>query len=161
MEHPATPDELAILSQMDFIVPLKQFGLISRAVLEGVYHFYKPRRIILVTSERERHIFHNLVVPYWSVGVIEFVPEETFFLPHLHLTLDQIKAEYDDARGPEQREVGWWLQQLVKLGAASQVEGISEHYVVWDGKSKTPVSNICCHRDHGKGLSMFLFDWLW
>jgi hypothetical protein len=33
----------------------------------------------------------------------------------------------------DQREAGWWIQQLIKLGAASQVVDISATYVVWDG----------------------------
>lgn len=34
----------------------------------------------------------------------------------------------------DQREPGWWIQQLIKLGAATQIENISPTYVVWDGK---------------------------
>lgn len=34
----------------------------------------------------------------------------------------------------DQREPGWWIQQLIKLGGATQIANISSTYVVWDGK---------------------------
>jgi hypothetical protein len=34
----------------------------------------------------------------------------------------------------DQREPGWWIQQLIKLGASTQIPNISPTYVVWDGK---------------------------
>ena len=57
MEHIATKEEMEITGNMDFIVPLKQIGLISRAVLEAISQFYKPRRIIVVSSKVEGYFY--------------------------------------------------------------------------------------------------------
>jgi hypothetical protein len=73
---------------------------------------------------------------HWSVGCIECIEEETFFQKNFGLTMDDIFSEYDYKRSGDQREPGWWMQQLIKLGAGTQIEGISSTYVVWDGKHK-------------------------
>jgi hypothetical protein len=49
------------------------------------------------------------------------------------LSFEEIIKEYDITRGSEQREPGWWLQQLIKLGAATQIDKLSPVYIVWDG----------------------------
>lgn len=133
MNHPITEAEERITSQMDFIVPLKQVGLITRAVLESIRKFYSPRRIIVVTSRKETAILKRLT-PYWEVGPTEFIEEEVFFMRNFNLTLDDILLEYDAELPGDQREPGWWIQQLIKLGAATQIPNISSVYVVWDGK---------------------------
>jgi hypothetical protein len=118
---------------MDFIVPLKQVGLITRSVLEAIHASYKPKRIIVVTKQSEGKILRRLA-PFWKVGIVETVDEETFFVRNFNLTLDEIIAEYDHNRPGDKREPGWWVQQLIKLGAATQIPNISPVYVVWDGK---------------------------
>lgn len=137
MEHPRSQVELDILSQVDFVVPLKQVGLITRAVLEGVHKFYKPRRIVVVTAKAEA-VLLEMLAPLWDVGVVECVYEEEFFIPNYNLSIQDIYAEYDSTRKGDQREPGWWFQQLIKIGAATQVPDISDTYVVWDGKQCLP-----------------------
>ncbi len=131
MEHIINEDELSITSKMDFIVPLKQLGVITRAVLECIYTLHCPKRIIVIAPATEENIFH-IVIPHWDVGVVEFLSEEKFF-SSLSVTLDQLLLEYDQNREGDQREPGWWIQQLIKLGA-SCLPDITENYVVWDGK---------------------------
>ena len=132
MEHPATTLELRITGEMDFIVPLKQVGLITRAVLESIRLFHRPRRIIVVTTQTEREILLKLA-PSWDVGPLECMDEESFFVPNFGLSMGDLLEQYDANRKGDQREPGWWIQQLIKLGAASQIPGISPVYVVWDG----------------------------
>ena len=134
MEHPASESQFEVTSQMDFIVPLKQVGLVTRSVLESITLFYKPRRIIVVSAKSEGEIL-SILLPYWEVGKVEFVEEETFFLKNFNLTLEEILCQFDVRRNGDQREPGWWLQQLIKLGASSQIPNVSDYYVVWDGKS--------------------------
>lgn len=134
MYHTADEVEYEITSKLDFVVPLKQVGLITRAVLEAIYEFYRPRRIIVISSRAEGNIVRSLS-SYWNAGVVDFIDEETFFERNLNVTIQQIIAEYDAKREGDQREPGWWIQQLIKLGAASQIPNISTHYVVWDGAS--------------------------
>lgn len=132
MNHVADQDEMEAMGSIDFIVPLKQVGLISRSVLEAIREFYQPRRIIVVTRKAEGIILNKLS-PYWNCGPVECVDEETFFVPNFNLSLDDIVAQYDPCRPGDQREPGWWIQQLIKLGAATQIPNISPTYVVWDG----------------------------
>jgi hypothetical protein len=132
MNHIADQDEMEAMGAIDFIVPLKQVGLISRSVLEAIREFYQPRRIIVVTRKAEGVILNKLH-PHWNCGPVECVDEETFFVPNFNLTLENIVAEYDADRPGDQREPGWWIQQLIKLGAATQIPNISPTYVVWDG----------------------------
>lgn len=132
MYHVPDESEYEITSKLDFVVPLKQVGLITRAVLESIYVFYKPRRIIIISSKVEGNIVRSLS-PHWNAGVIEFIDEETFFERNYSISIQQILAQYDATREGDQREPGWWIQQLIKLGAASQIPNISTNYVVWDG----------------------------
>jgi hypothetical protein len=141
MYHTADEAEYEITSKLDFVVPLKQVGLITRAVLEAIHQFYGPRRIIVISSKAEGNIVRSLS-PHWNAGVIDFIDEETFFERNLNVTIQQIIAEYDAKREGDQREPGWWIQQLIKLGAASQIPNISTHYVVWDGTSHIPSVSI-------------------
>lgn len=131
MEQVANVEELSISSQIDFIVPLKQLGIITRAVLECIHALHSPRRIIIIAPASEEEVF-KLVVPLWEVGKVEFLSENVFF-ERLGVTVDQLLAEYDETREGDQREPGWWIQQLIKLGA-SRLPDITEKYVVWDGK---------------------------
>lgn len=133
MEHLALEEELRITREMDFIVPLKQAGLITRAVLEAIRLYHRPRRIIIVTAREEAALLRQLT-PFWNTGPVECIDEETFFQPNFGLSIDDIIREYDSDRGGDQREPGWWIQQLIKLGAATQIPDISPVYVVWDGK---------------------------
>ena len=133
MHHPISAHENEITSKMDFVVPLKRVGLITRAVLEAIHLLYTPRRIIIVSVKSERAILKS-VVSSWAVGRVEFIEEEMFFQRNFNLTIDGIIEQYDKCREGDQREPGWWIQQLIKLGAASQIPDLSEDYVVWDGK---------------------------
>jgi hypothetical protein len=134
MEHIATQVEFEITSEMDFIVPLKQIGVITRAVLEAITMFYRPRRIFVVSAKIEEQLLSSLV-PYWDVDNVQFIEEEKFFIDNFNLTLNDIMYYYNENRVGDQREPGWWIQQLIKLGAATQIADISSSYVVWDGNT--------------------------
>ena len=139
-EHVQTVEEMRITSEMDFIVPLKQIGLITRTVLEAIELFYKPRRIIVISSGKEEVILQELLRKWNLTGRVFFVSEETFFVNGLNLTIESIIYEYNPSREGDQREPGWWIQQLIKMGAATQVPDISTYYVVWDGElSRCPL----------------------
>ena len=133
MNHVPEVEEMQAMGNMDFIVPLKQVGLITRSVLEAIREFYQPRRIIVVSRKAEGDILKQLS-PYWNCGPVECIDEEMFFVPNFNLSFADIIAEYDTNRPGDQREPGWWIQQLIKLGAATQIPNISATYVVWDGE---------------------------
>ena len=133
MEHIATSEEMSITAEMDFIVPLKQIGLITRTVLEAIELYYKPRRIFVVTSNREEKILHELLIKWKMIGRVFFISEEYFFQRNFNLSIEDLISEYDPRRVGDQREPGWWIQQLIKMGASTQIPDISTYYVVWDG----------------------------
>ena len=150
MEHKVTKEELTILSEIDFLVPLKQVGVITRCVLEALELFYHPRRIIVVTPKKEADILRNLA-KYWDINNLELIYEEHFFESNLNLSFEDIIKEYDTTRGFEQREPGWWIQQLIKLGAATQIHDISHTYIVWDADLiPTRRWKLCDYNDKGK-----------
>ena len=97
MEHTATSDEMVAMSIVDFVVPLKQVGIITRSVLEAIHNFYRPRRIIVVTKKSEADILTKLL-PYWNVGRVECIDEETFFIRNFNLSFTDITAQYDPTR---------------------------------------------------------------
>lgn len=97
MEHAATPDEFDVMAGVDFVVPLKQVGIITRSVLEAIHRFYQPRRIIVVTKKVEVDILTKLA-PYWDVGPVEYMDEAVFFVRNFGLSFDDIIAEYDATR---------------------------------------------------------------
>lgn len=85
------------MSGVDFIVPLKQVGIITRSVLEAIQRFYRPRRIIVVTKKIEVDILKKLT-PYWDVGPVEYMDEAVFFVRNFELSFEDIIAEYDASR---------------------------------------------------------------
>jgi hypothetical protein len=97
MEHAADSAEMRVMSTVDFIVPLKQVGIITRSVLEAVHEFYKPRRIIVVTKKAEAEILRILIL-FWDVGLVECLDEDIFFVKNFGLSLDNIISEYDATR---------------------------------------------------------------
>jgi len=160
MEHKITAQQLEILSEVDFLIPLKQVGLITRSVLEALELFYKPRRIIVVTPKKEADIL-RILSKHWDINNLELIHEEEFFKPNFNLSFEDIVKEYDINRGYEQREPGWWIQQLIKLGAATQIDKllpdkISPIYVVWDGDLvPTRRWKLCDYSDSGEKIFYF------
>ena len=121
-------------SIMDFVVPLKKVGLFTRAVLEGIELFYHPKRVFIVTN-KEDSAFLEKELLFWKVGFIQMVPEETFFLENFGLTMENLEKEFqpeEKSKEVNHREFGWWYQQMIKLGASTQIKDISRKYVVWD-----------------------------
>ena len=131
MENNNKSQEMSFfLNQIDFVIPIKQIGLITRSVLEAVSRIYAPRVIYIITPEAEISLLKSLL-PDWGLDMkgIKPLAEEEFFKPTLNLTLDNIIAEYDFTKEGNQREPGWWIQQLIKLGAATQIPEISSPYI--------------------------------
>jgi len=136
----------------DFVVPIKKIGMFTKAVLEGIQTFYAPKRIFVVTNQEEKDMLETEIIVNNkdNKSEIVFVDEETFFVKHFGLTMTDLnqvfckKTDKDHCsrnsnhrngnhRNGNHREFGWWYQQLIKLGASTQIEDISESYVVWDG----------------------------
>lgn len=104
MEQLSSPEELHLMSKIDFIVPLKQVGIITKSVLEAIQEFYQPRRIIVVTKKIEGEILKKLI-PHWNVGQVECMDEALFFVRNYSLSFMDIIAEYDATRPGEEFSV--------------------------------------------------------
>ena len=119
---------------VDFVVPIKKIGMFTKAVLEGIQTFYAPKRIFVVTNQEEKDMLETEIIVNNDNSEIVFVDEETFFVKHFGLTMTDLNKVFcNKTDNDNHREFGWWYQQLIKLGASTQIEDISESYVVWDG----------------------------
>ncbi|NEP20174.1 MAG: hypothetical protein F6J97_25370 [Leptolyngbya sp. SIO4C1] len=112
----------------DFVIPLYQARWNTRAVLEGLTVHYAPRAIHIITPAAGTQLLAQ-AVKSWQTAPVHVHEEDSFFGQD-RLTKDAICAELD--LGKSLYPPGWFYQQLLKLGAAEGIEGLSEWYVVWD-----------------------------
>jgi len=115
----------------DFVIPLHRYHYMVRTVVEALHTFYSPRTIYIVTPSRFIATIQN-VSKDWLVKKIVVIPEETFFLHKYKMIYDDIKKRFNNTPDTNAREFGWWYQQLIKLGAYTQIPHLSDPYVVWD-----------------------------
>lgn len=113
----------------DLVIPLYQQRWNTRAVLEGLSQHYAPRRIHVITPEREARSLSQSIAN-WTLAPTTIHPEEPFFQAQTGLSKDEICAELD--LGQSLYTPGWFYQQLLKLGAPAGIADLSEWYVVWD-----------------------------
>jgi hypothetical protein len=139
------PEEMKLLRGIDFVLPLKAEGVCLRAVVEQIYKFYNPRRIIFISRPEVLDALSR-IIQFWDISepqrwAILFVNELTVFDSQLGTeSYNKLRAVYKksaidistNSHALKQREFGWWYQQLIKLGIKSVVPDISKHYVVWD-----------------------------
>ena len=115
----------------DFVIPLHRYHYMVRTVIEAIHTFYSPRVIYIVTPKRFIPTI-DIVSKDWLVKKIVVIPEETFFLYKYKMIYDDIKNLFNNTPDANAREFGWWYQQLIKLGAYTQIPNLSDPYVVWD-----------------------------
>jgi hypothetical protein len=115
---------------MDFVIPLHRYHNMVRTTVEAIQKFYSPKKIYIITPEIYTSNI-DLLSMYWD-GLVVTIPEETFFLKNYGLHVDDIKKIFNNNEDSRSREFGWWYQQLIKLGAYTQISGLSDPYTVWD-----------------------------
>jgi hypothetical protein len=115
----------------DFVIPLHRYHYMVRTVIEALYTFYSPRTIYIVTPKKYIATINN-VSKYWLVKELVVIAEETFFLDKYKMIYDDIKSLFNNTPDKNSREFGWWYQQLIKLGAYTQIPHLSDPYIVWD-----------------------------
>jgi len=125
-------DDLATTNDIDFVVPIKKLGMFTKSVLEGISFVYQPRRIIVIIRKGDIHILQEKIKT-WKTVFVEIIDESMFFMKNFDLTIEDLEKEFQNTYDEKHREFGWWYQQMLKLGASTQIENITEHYVVWDG----------------------------
>jgi hypothetical protein len=115
---------------MDFVIPLHRYHSMIRTTVEGIYQFYSPNKIYIITPEKYvKNIY--LSCSDWNTTVIP-IAEETFFINNYGLHINDIKRLFNNKEDSRSREFGWWYQQIIKLSAYTQIDGLSDPYVVWD-----------------------------
>ena len=116
-------------TDFDIVIPLFQTRWNTQAVLEGLSLHYQPRSIHIITPESQV-VSLNSRVQQWDTVPVIVHNEDTFFVDSTTLTKDDICEVLD--LGKSLYNPGWFYQQLLKLGAAEGIEGLSQWYVVWD-----------------------------
>lgn len=119
---------------LDFVMPMKSVGMVTRAVIESVWLHYTPRRIFVICESSEAHILAS-VSQEWNIpkGLLVYVDETEFFFRTIGMRKEDFVQFYDHCRDHSlTREFGWWWQQLLKLGAGSCIETLSDVFIVWD-----------------------------
>jgi Family of unknown function (DUF6492) len=116
----------------DFVIPLHRYHYMVRTVIEAIYSFYSPRTIYIITPNRFSTIIEKSS-KNWLVKKVVVIPEETFFIPIYKTHYNDLFKMYNySAHDENAREFGWWYQQLLKIGARTQIREISDPYIVWD-----------------------------
>lgn len=115
---------------IDFVIPLHRYHYMVQTVVEAIYKFYSPKNIYIVTPTKFCDIIRRESIK-WSVNIIT-IPEENFFVANYNLQYNDIYDMFNKVQDERSREFGWWYQQLIKLGAFSQIPNLSNPYVVWD-----------------------------
>jgi hypothetical protein len=101
-----------------------------RTTVEAIQRLHSPKKIYIITPEIYTSNI-DLLSMYWD-GLVITIPEETFFVKNYGLHIDDIKNMFNNNEDSRCREFGWWYQQLIKLGAYTQIAGLSDPYIVWD-----------------------------
>ncbi|MGB0767277.1 MAG: DUF6492 family protein [Phycisphaeraceae bacterium] len=116
--------------QHDVVIPMLEPTWCTRAVIEGLFHHYRPRRVHVIAPADGCETLRRVVSDErWSIGEWQVHEEESFFSSpgsskaELGRLVDTSRSLYSP---------GWFYQQLLKLGAWDGIEGLSESYLVWD-----------------------------
>jgi len=115
----------------DFVIPLHRYHYMVRTVVEAIHLFYSPRIIYIITPKRFSTIIEKSSET-WLVNKIVVIPEETFFMDYYKLHYSDIQNMFMQTPDDKSREFGWWYQQILKLGAKTQIKDLSDPYIVWD-----------------------------
>ena len=137
--------EKEILSAIDFVLPLKEEGVCLKVVIQQIFKFYNPRRLIIVSRPDVLDRVSRLI-QFWDLTTSNCW--KFFFVNELTLldsvvgkhSVSKLKSIYNsigtnvfsDVNEIKRREFGWWYQQIIKLAIPSAIADLSKVYVVWD-----------------------------
>jgi len=110
----------------DIVMVMLEKTWCTQAVLEGVNKHYSPRAIHIVTPEASKQEMLACTGD-WATAPIHIHGEENFFPG---LGREEIYGEM--AEQPGLYKLGWFYQQILKLGADEGIPGLSEWFLVWD-----------------------------
>ncbi|MEM1223828.1 MAG: DUF6492 family protein [Verrucomicrobiota bacterium] len=113
----------------DIVIPLFRKRWCTRAVFEGLFENYSPRKIFVICPGVELGPLTELVSQS-KVGTIELIAEEDFFVPRFNLDKEAIGSVLNPSESLY--PMGWYYQQLLKLGAGDGISDLCQDYLVWD-----------------------------
>ncbi|MEM7791260.1 MAG: DUF6492 family protein [Verrucomicrobiota bacterium] len=113
----------------DIVIPLFRKRWCTRSVLEGLFENYAPHKIFVICPSDELGPLAELIDGS-KVGAIELIAEEGFFLRSFDLDKESIGSVLNPSESLY--PMGWYYQQLLKLGAGDGISDLSEDYLVWD-----------------------------
>jgi hypothetical protein len=120
------------MEDCDFVIPLHRYHNMVRTTIEAIGKFYLPRSIYIITPKKCVSELEN-VVREWNFNRVIVLAEEDFFIKNYGLSKEFINCDlFNNKEDSRSREFGWWYQQIIKLGAFKQIEGLSDPYIVWD-----------------------------
>lgn len=114
----------------DIVIPMLASSWCTRAVIEGLFAHYQPRRIHVISPAKAATDFQRRIdEERWQIGDLKSYEEEVFF-ESLGLSKQELCSAVDVQHSLY--APGWFYQQLLKLGAHDGIDGISAAYLVWD-----------------------------
>ena len=116
---------------IDFVIPLHRYHYMLRTVIESIQQFYSPKMIYIIAPKLSCDMIIKNEIPRFNRNLC-IIPEESFFVKNHNLHYQDIYELFTQKKSDYNREFGWWYQQLIKLGAFQQIEGLSDPYIVWD-----------------------------
>ena len=142
-------------NDIDFVIPLHRYHNMVRTVVEAIQTFYNPRMIYIITPEIGVHEI-NTKSKTWMNSNVVAIPEETFFINQYGLSRNDIENLFNQTPDEQAREFGWWYQQLIKLGAHTQIQGLSDPFIVWDS-DLIPLKKWEIYPTHGELENKYKF----
>jgi len=119
-------DDVADEKAFDVVMVMLEKTWCTRSVLEGVSKHYSPRAIHIVTPEVSKQEL-SACMGDWATAPVHIHGEEHFFPG---MGREDIYGEMAEQRGLY--KLGWFYQQILKLGADEGIPGLSEWFLVWD-----------------------------
>ena len=119
-------------NNIDFVIPLHRNNIIFRTTVEAIIQNYGPNKIYVITNYESiceiKNDFLNWKLHNTKITLLD---EANFFVKNFNLNKYDIQSLYH-WKDSQSREFGWWYQQILKMGAFQQIEGLSDPYMVWD-----------------------------
>ena len=69
---------------LEIVIPLYKINWVTKAVLEGLNFHYSPKKIHIISSQKEINFFKKLKADYLP---LKFYDEDIFSVSYTHLTL--------------------------------------------------------------------------
>jgi len=126
-------EEANVQEQFDIMLPLFELRWCTQGVLEGLTKHYNPRSLHVVCPGRAKRPLEEAAKKgNWNIAPLTVHAEENFFGDDL--TKQKIFSGVEWGEGTLYQP-GWLYQQVLKLGAAEAIPGLSDWFLVWDSDS--------------------------